>query len=335
MTTNRNPVPRDGTILPPIPPPPPGEKMRRSPSRWRLGLVAASALLLAVVVPAAAGTSTALAQDSGVTLSPVQGPAGTQVTATGTGWTPGDTIEATWNGVYGNELGTVVVQPGGTFELTFTVPSDTAPVAYSVAFWDEDQQYFESATFDVTPSAPADVSVVPYGALHFYVTWTNTYPDASYFQVYNGVTSQYVSSDAVQDGYLWTVSQPGTYMCFAVRAIDDFASPWAGMWTCASTPGGGQPAAPTNVVATGISSNTIQLSFVNQAANETAFLFYNGVTTQSDTYSYDVPGKGSTSYYDWTGLQPDTYMCFKVAAYNEWGSSEYVPSTWACTSTKS
>jgi len=89
-----------------------------------------------------------------------------------------------------------------------------------------------------------------------------------------------------------------------------------------------------NVVATGVSPNAIQISFVNQADNETAFLFYNGVTTE--TYnSYNEPGQGSSFTYDWTGLQPNTWMCFKVAAYNQWGRSAYVPSTWACAWTQS
>jgi hypothetical protein len=181
------------------------------------------------------------------------------------------------------------------------------------------------------PAAPSNVKVVPYGALDFYITWKSNSTNQTGFQVYNGVTTRTVSPSAAH--YLWAV-QPQTYMCFAVRAFNSSGySAWAGIWTCATTPRGGQPAAPTNVTATGSSTTTINISFVNHADNETAFLFNNGVTTR--TYkSYNEPSQGSTFTYKWTGLQPGTYMCFQVAAYNQWGRSAYVPSTWACASTK-
>ena len=313
--------------------------MRRPSFGLQVGLAATAALLLAVVVPAATGSSRAFAQGGSVTLSPAQGPPGTEVTATGSGWTPGDTIQAVWNTDNGNNVGSpAVVNSGGAFTLTFAVPSGTAQVSYQVAFVDKTHPYVAGANFTVTqsspPAAPSNVKVLPYGPLGFYITWTSNSTDQTGFQVENGVTTQNVTT-AGQNDYLWVVAQPSTYMCFAVRADNSSGdSAWAGMWTCASTPPGGSPAAPTNVVATGISPNTIQISFVNQADNETAFLFYNGVTTE--TYnSDDEPGQGSSFTVDWTGLQPNTWMCFEAAAYNQWGRSAYVPSTWACAWTQS
>jgi Peptidase A4 family len=183
------------------------------------------------------------------------------------------------------------------------------------------------------PAAPSNVKVAPYGALDFYITWNSNSTNQTGFQVYNGVTTQNVTT-ATQYNYLWAVAQPSTYMCFAVRAYNASGySAWAGMWTCATTPPGGQPAAPTNVVVTGYSTTAIKISFVNQASNETAFLFYNGVTTI--TYNaYNEPAKGSSFSVLWTGLQPHTWMCFQVASYNQWGRSAYVPSSWACTWTQ-
>jgi len=189
-----------------------------------------------------------------------------------------------------------------------------------------------SAGEQTAPAAPSNVKSVPYGALDFYITWTSNSTNQTGFQIYNGVTTETVGAN--QDYYLWAAQQ-NQYMCIAVRAYNSSGySAWAGMWTCTTTPPGGAPAAPTNVVATGYSTSAIEISFVNQADNETAFLFYNGVTTA--TYnSYNEPSKGSSFAVLWTGLKPGTYMCFKVAAYNQWGDSAYVPSSWACTSSKS
>lgn len=323
-----------------------GVKMMRGLSfRPRFALAAIGALLLALVAPAAMGSSRALAQGNSVTISPTQGPPGTTVTATGSSYSPGDEIQAIWGDTTGPDVGSpVTVNSSGDFTATFAVPSGTTPGSYQVIFWDETEQDFVTANeeFTVTqaspppaaPAAPSGLKVVPYGALDFYITWTSNSTNQSGFQVYNGVTTQNVTNPT-QYYDLWAVANPSTYDCFAVRAYNSNGySAWAGVWTCATTPPGGAPAAPTNVVATGYSTSAIEISFVNQANNETAFLFNNGVTTA--TYnSYSEPGKGSSFAVLWTGLKPGTYMCFMVAAYNQWGRSAYVPSTWACASSKS
>jgi len=46
-----------------------------------------------------------------------------------------------------------------------------------------------------------------------------------------------------------------------------------------------------------------------------------------------MPVKGQSAAILWTRLAPGTYMCFKVAAFNQWGTSAYVPSSWTCTTT--
>ena len=188
-----------------------------------------------------------------------------------------------------------------------------------------------SAQASSPPTAPSNVKLAPYGALHFYLTWSPGSGQTG-FQVTNGVTTENVSS-ATQDDYLWAVAAPQSYSCFAVRAYNASGySAWAGMWTCGTTPPGGQPAAPANVTATAYSSSAIEITFTNEADNETAFLFNNGVTTV--TYNSDSePSAGATFSVLWGGLSPGTYMCFEVAAYNEWGRSAYVPSSWACATT--
>lgn len=70
---------------------------------------------------------------------------------------------------------------------------------------------------------------------------------------------------------------------------------------------------------------------MNQAGNETGFRFDNGVVI--DTANFTV-AKGQATAVLWTGLAPGTYMCFKVAAYNQSGTSAYVPASWTCASSK-
>jgi len=158
--------------------------MRHLSVRRHLGLAATGAVLLALVVPVATGSSRALAQASSVTISHTQGSPDTKVAVTGT------------------------------------------------------------ATQSSAPAAPYNVKVVPYGALDFLITWSdNAISFGGQFQVYNGVTTQTVDTTLPYQ-YLWA-AQPNQYMCFAVRAYNSSGySAWAGMWTCATTPPGGQPAVP-------------------------------------------------------------------------------------------
>jgi hypothetical protein len=189
-----------------------------------------------------------------------------------------------------------------------------------------------AAATESPPAAPSNVKVTPDGSLAFYVTWTSNSINQTGFQVYNGITTQTVGAN--QTSYVWTVSQPGTYSCFAVRAYNSSGySAWAGMWTCATTSPGGIPAAPTNVVAQPYSTSAIEISFANQANNETGFEIYNGVTT-GVVNTPSPPGKGQAVAILWTGLAPGTYMCFKVAAFNQSGTSAYAPSSWTCATSK-
>ncbi len=80
------------------------------------------------------------------------------------------------------------------------------------------------------------------------------------------------------------------------------------------------PAAPSDLQATPISWSQIQLDWQDDSSNETGFEIYGGVTVEPDTTSYTV-----------TGLAPESYHCFMVRAFNEYGSSDW--SDWACTTT--
>jgi hypothetical protein len=177
------------------------------------------------------------------------------------------------------------------------------------------------------PTAPANVKNVNYGALNFRITWTDRSTNETGFQIYNGVETRTVGANTTT--YLWA-AQPNQYMCIAVRAYNSAGySAWTGMWTCTTTPAGGPPAAPSGVVASGHSTSQIKITFTDNAANETAFQFWNGNETR--TVTQDTPGRGATAVYYWGGLAPHTWMCVKVRSYNEWGASAWSPAnTWAC-----
>jgi hypothetical protein len=90
----------------------------------------------------------------------------------------------------------------------------------------------------------------------------------------------------------------------------------------------GAPAAPSGLRATPVGAATIRLQWADNSGNETGFSVLNGAVSRT-------AGAGATSY-DWDGLAPDTYMCFKVRAFNAAGVSPYAPPAqqdWACATT--
>jgi hypothetical protein len=58
-----------------------------------------------------------------ITLDPTEGAPGTEVTVTGSGWIPGDTVFIHF-AVAGNEVAQATVGDDGSFTATFTVPAD-------------------------------------------------------------------------------------------------------------------------------------------------------------------------------------------------------------------
>jgi hypothetical protein len=105
------------------------------------------------------------------------------------------------------------------------------------------------------------------------------------------------------------------------------AAATTGTALAAPSAGGGRPATPIAVSATPYLSRAMTITFRDLASNETAFQFWNG-TNEVRTLQQRALGSGNR-YYLWTGLAPNTYMCFKVRAYNPWGASDWSRG-WVC-----
>jgi len=77
------------------------------------------------------------------------------------------------------------------------------------------------------------------------------------------------------------------------------------------------PAAPSNLAAAALNSSSIRLTWTDNSDNEVGFQINNGVTTTAV--------KANATSYTWGGLAPNTYMCFRIRAYNSSGSSKWDP----------
>jgi predicted outer membrane repeat protein len=85
------------------------------------------------------------------------------------------------------------------------------------------------------------------------------------------------------------------------------------------------PAAPDNLQVSTTASQDVQLTWRDNATNETGFEIYEG-----SNYWATVPSPNITAFTI-SGLEPNSYHCFKVRAINSAGSSPF--SDWACVTT--
>jgi serine/threonine protein kinase len=176
------------------------------------------------------------------------------------------------------------------------------------------------------PPAPSGLTAVPLDQHTIRLTWTDRSGGQDQFQLNNGDTTTVLRAGTTR--YDWGGLAASTYMCFRIRAYDgsqasDYVPTTSPYYVCATTPPSAPSspaAAPSNLAVTPVSSTTIHLSWRDNSGGQAQFEINNGDT------SVDV-GTGTTSY-DWGGLAPGTYMCFKIRAYDGTGDvSGYVPST--------
>lgn len=84
------------------------------------------------------------------------------------------------------------------------------------------------------------------------------------------------------------------------------------------------PAAPTNVRATATGPTSIQIDWQDNSNNE------DGFRVQDGSLPIHTVGRNSTSYTD-NSVQPGSYHCYHVQAFNSAGASAW--SDWSCTTT--
>jgi hypothetical protein len=162
-------------------------------------------------------------QAESATLDPVEGPPGTEVTATGNGWSAGHEVSVQWED--GTELATTTVDDNGNFTVSFTVPDDAAEGEYTVDFVGippEGEAYSIPATFFVTipppPSSGPAGSRLTFGcnderscAMHSRPIQENTrIPTIQYYMYLTSITqrSLYLADKGHEDNNLKPGQEP-------------------------------------------------------------------------------------------------------------------------------
>ncbi|HYO09422.1 MAG TPA: NPCBM/NEW2 domain-containing protein [Tepidisphaeraceae bacterium] len=174
------------------------------------------------------------------------------------------------------------------------------------------------------PAAPTGLAAQAISPTRVDLTWTDASSDETGFKVErstDGVNFTTVTTTAAgATGYSDTSAVPGTAYTYRVRATGaggDSAASNTATATTAQVP----PAAPTNLAATAASSTQIDLTWADNASNETGFIIERSLDGATGWTQIATPAQNATSYSNSLGLSGGTQYFYRVRATNVAGAS--------------
>ena len=188
------------------------------------------------------------------------------------------------------------------------------------------------------PAAPSNLAATAVSASHINLSWNDNANNETGFKIERWTGSaraQIAQTGANTTSYANTGLAASTTYYYRVYAFNDAGSSAVPNWVSATTPAGSTPtlpAAPSNLAATAVSASQINLSWNDNANNETGFK----IERSSGTGWTQIAQTGAnvTSYAN-TGLAAGTTYSYRVSAYNSAGSSASSNSASATTQNES
>jgi len=174
------------------------------------------------------------------------------------------------------------------------------------------------------PAAPTGLTATAVSSSQINLDWAdNSESDLSHYNVYRSTTTgsygEQIASNVTTSSYSDSELAAGTTYYYVVTAVDTATKESDYSEEASDTTEGGSvepPAAPTNLMATAVSSSHIDLTWQDNANNEKGF------EIERDSVPIDTVGANVTSYSD-TGLNPLMTYTYRVRAYNDEGESAY------------
>jgi cellulose/xylan binding protein with CBM9 domain/fibronectin type III domain protein/galactose oxidase-like protein len=192
---------------------------------------------------------------------------------------------------------------------------------------DNSQFSNEASTTTASPAtAPSGLSASPFSPSQINVCWTDNANNETGFKIERktgagGTYAQIATVGANVTCYNDTGVAGSTTYYYRVRAYNGCGDSSYSTEANATTPCSGGPAAPSNLLATPVSPTQINLSWTDNANNETGFKIERKIP--GGTYAQiGTAGQNATTFND-TGLTPDTMYDYRVKAYNASCESPY------------
>jgi hypothetical protein len=173
----------------------------------------------------------------------------------------------------------------------------------------------------LSPAAPTGLQATAASSSQIDLAWTDNSANETGFQIEVSTDgSNYAlltTAGANVTSYSHTGLSPSETRHYRVRACNSAGC--SGATSANATTLGAPPAAPSNLSATAVGANRIDLSWADNSGNETGFAIERSTNGTTFTEVATV-GANVTSYSD-TGLSANTRYYHRVRAFNHLGSS--------------
>ena len=190
---------------------------------------------------------------------------------------------------------------------------------------------FANATLTATapstvPAAPSGLTATAVSSSQINLSWTDNANNQSGFQIDQATSSDFtqglttVTVGANVTTYSATGLSSGTTYYYRVRATNANGDS-ANTSTASATTQGTIPAAPSGLTATAASSSQIDLSWTNNANNQTGFQIDQATSSDFTQGLTTVTVGANVTTYNATGLSASTTYYYRVRATNSYGAS--------------
>ncbi len=255
----------------------------------------------------------------------------------------GDRIDLTWTDNSSDETGFRIErkqEPDGSFALIATVGANVTKYyntgldggttyTYRVkafnAIGESENSNESTATTGVPPAAPGDLAATAIDHQRIDLTWTDNSSDETGFRIErklepSGSFAAIATVGANVTKYYNTGLQPGTTYTYRVRSYNAAGDSPASNEATATTASANAPAAPSDLTATAMDHQRIDLAWTDNSSDETGFRIERKLEPDGSFALISTVGANVTKYYN-TGLQPGTTYTYRVRAYNGVGES--------------
>lgn len=222
-----------------------------------------------------------------------------------------------------------------------SIPGSLAAGSYYVGALADDQfqiaESFESnngrasaSTTNVVPpppTAPTTLSLTIVSGSQINLSWTDNSTNETGFRIErcSGAScssfAEIATTGANATSYSNTGLTPGTSYTYRVRAYNTGGTSAYTNVSSATTPT--LPAAPTGLTATAASTSQINLTWVDNATDETGFRIERCSGLNCTSYAEITTVAANVTSYPNTGLASGTYYSYRVRAYSAAGNSGY------------
>ncbi len=198
-------------------------------------------------------------------------------------------------------------------------------------------KFTQSGTIPSPPAAPSKLVATSAGTSSINLTWTDNSTNETSFVLMQsstsgGIFNKLITIPANTTSYTDVgLGSSATYY-YKIQATNAGGnSTWSNEASATTnTPPATVPAAPSNLVATASGATVINLSWIDNASNETSYILQRSLTSGSG-FTNIVTLAANTTTYSNTGLNSSTTYYYRVQALNSTGSSTWSNVAYATT----